>query len=370
MAQEFLALGLMSGTSADGISAAVVSFRDQSFKLRAYETFPYPRKIQDQLGRALKLRLPEISQLNFHIGECFAKSALKLLKRARIRPDKLAVVGSHGQTVYHGPEDPVPSTFQIGEAAVIARKLGVPVVSDFRSGDVALGGQGAPLIPFFDVFFYTRKKVRALQNIGGIANVTLTGKDLKTPIAFDTGPGNCLIDLSMRKITRRELSHDPSGQWAAKGRVREEWIRELFRHPYFKRKPPKSTGREEFGEEFLETHFGERLKSEPYDVLATLTRFSAQAIFESIRRFSPVFPREVIVSGGGVKNLTLMKHLKKYFSPVPVFSIEKWGVPLQAKEPIAFAFLGLRTLLGLINHLPQATGAKRAAILGKIILPV
>ncbi len=363
-----LALGLMSGTSGDGVSAVLVDFKDRSFKLIAYQTFPYSKSIREKIFAGARLKTSEISQLNMKLGELFADAALKIIKRSKISQKKIAVVGSHGQTIYHGPKDQVPSTFQIGESAVIAARTGIPVVSDFRPMDVALGGQGAPLIPYFDFFFYGNGSVKALQNIGGIANVTIVGKDLE-PTAFDTGPGNCLIDLAIQKITKEKLSHDPEGKWARRGRIDTGLIWRLMQHPYFKRRPPKSTGREEFGEASLKKYFWDFLLKHPHDALATLTFFTALTIREAITHFSPQAPEEIIVSGGGALNLTLMRHLKELFGRTKVRTIEEFGIPNQAKEPIAFAFFALRALQRKPNHLPQATGATKSAILGKLTQP-
>ena len=354
----------MSGTSGDGVSAALASFKNQSFKLIAYKTFPYPRALTGLLLHAEKLQTAEISQLNFRLGHLFADAALKIIHQSKIRRAKISVIGSHGQTIYHGPRDPIPSTLQIGEPAVIAEKTGIPVVSDFRPQDIALGGQGAPLIPFFDNYFYGQGPIRAFQNIGGIANVTLVGKNLRGPVAFDTGPGNCLIDWVIQHISKGKHSYDPSGKYARGGEVQIKWVHSMMYHPYFRRIPPKSTAREEFGADFIRRYLGRYFKRSPYDLLATLNYLTAFSIYESVRCLAKI--KEMIVSGGGVKNLTLMRHLKKLFAPVPVRSIEEFGIPAQAKEPMAFAFFAVRTLQGKINHLPSATGARHALILGKI----
>ena len=295
------------------------------------------------------------------------------MKRARLKPRDVRVIGSHGQTIYHGPRDRVPSTFQIGEAAILAEATGIPVVSDFRPPDIALGGEGAPLVPYFDFYFYGRGPVRAFQNIGGISNVTVVGRGLKSPVAFDTGPGNCLMDLAIRKITKGRLACDRSGKWAAQGEVDHKKIAAMMRHPYFKKRPPKSTGWEKFGGEFLELRAAARNWRRPFDLLATLNYFTALTIFEGLQRFAPKSLKEVIVSGGGAKNLTLMKNLKELFKQnrgqVTVRSIEALGIPAQAKEPVAFAFLALRALERKANHLPETTGACRAATLGKLCTP-
>ncbi|MBI2173888.1 MAG: anhydro-N-acetylmuramic acid kinase [Candidatus Omnitrophica bacterium] len=360
-----LALGLMSGTSCDGISAALVSFRGKTLRLLAQRSVSYPQRIVQLLHRSTQLNAPVFSSLNMELGEHFAKAALSLLRGSRIPPSRVSVIGSHGHTIYHGPDDPVPSTLQIGEPSIIAHRTGIPVVANFRPRDIAAGGSGAPLIPYFDEMFFGASKVRALQNIGGIANVTVVGSDIRT-LAFDTGPGNCLMDSIVRKISRGKMLYDARGHLALRGRIDHRAIGRLGQHPYFRKPPPKSTGRELFNEALLRQVFGSTLERHPLDVLATTTYFTAHSIVDSYRRFVPHRIKEVIVSGGGVRNRTLMDHLTRLLHPTLVFPIERYGIPAQAKEPIAFAYLALRTFQGKINHLPDTTGAKSAAILGAI----
>ena len=360
-----LALGLMSGTSCDGISCALAEFKSAQVRVIAEKTTPYPRRLVRTLRRGAALSAQELSSLNMTLGGLFAKAALRLLKSAKVPANKVTVIGSHGHTLYHGPNDAVPSTLQIGEAAVIAELTGIAVVADFRPRDMAAGGQGAPLVPFFDEAFFGNGAARALQNIGGIANVTFTGRGMTTQ-AFDTGPGNCLIDLAASCASSGRLKLDASGHLALRGRIDHRTIERLWRLPYFRKPPPKSTGRELFNEGLLKQTFGRELKRAPLDVLATVTYFTAHSIAESYRRFFPHRLREIIVSGGGVRNRTLMRHLTRLLAPVPVHSIERYNIPAQAKEPVAFAFLGLCAFKGQTNHLPAATGAKAARILGTI----
>ena len=361
-----LALGLMSGTSCDGVSAALARFQGRSIRVIAEHTSPYPERLVRLLRRGPILPASELSALNMTLGELFARTTLRLLKTARVAKHRVAVIGSHGHTVYHGPHDAVPSTLQIGEPAVIAQRTGIPVVADFRPHDIAAGGEGAPLIPYFDEAFFGGGPVRALQNLGGIANVTVVGRGIPTR-AFDTGPGNCLIDLAARRASRGRMRYDAHGHLALRGRVDHRAVARLWRHPYFRQEPPKSTGRELFNETLLRQAFGSQLSRTPVDVLATVTYFTAYSIVESYRRWLPRRIREVIVSGGGVYNRTLMRHLTKLLLPVPVHPIARYGIPPQAKEPVAFAFLALRTLQGRGNHLPHTTGAATACILGKLV---
>ncbi len=360
-----VALGLMSGTSCDGVSAALVRCHGRSLRVLAERTTPYPAALRRRLRQGPSLTAKELSALNMELGEYFARAARRLLASAKISPARVHVIGSHGHTIYHGPRDRIPSTLQIGEPAVIAQRTGLPVVANFRPRDIAAGGEGAPLIPYFDDAFFGGGPVRALQNLGGIGNVTVVGRDL-APIAFDTGPGNCLIDLVAQRASRGRLRFDAHGHLALQGRIDHRAVERLWRISYFRQPPPKSTGRELFNEALLADIFGPRLSRAPKDVLATVTYFTAFSIAESYRRFIPHRIREVLVSGGGVRNRTLMRHLARCLAPIPVHSIERYGIPAQAKEPAAFAFLALRALQHQANHVPATTGAKHLCILGSI----
>lgn len=357
-----MALGLMSGTSADGVSLALCDFYDRHFKLIGYKTFPYTKILRGEILKGKSLSAAELSRLNFSLGKFFADSALKFLKKSGCPASRIAVIGSHGQTLYHGPEDSPPNTLQIGEPSMLRELTGIPVVSDFRPRDIAAGGGGAPLISFFDQYFFGGGPVRAMQNIGGIANVTVVGKSI-APVAFDTGPGNCLIDSAIQKITKGKFYFDRGGKIAAKGTVNDKALRAMLAHPYFEKDPPKSTGREIFNEGFIPRYLW---RAKPEDLISTLTYFTARAIYHSCRSFIRSRIQEIIVSGGGALNVTLMRHLQDLFAPASVKSIGDWNIQVQAKEPMAFAFLAWRAIMGKINHLPQTTGARKAAILGKI----
>lgn len=360
------ALGIMSGTSGDGVSLALCRFHQYSFKILREQTYPYPKSIATLLKNVtansrVRPTLAEISRLNAILGIYFADCAVDFLKESRTSFSKIAVIGSHGHTVYHGPNDKPRNTLQLGEPSYLAERIGVPVISDFRPRDIAAGGQGAPLVPFFDDYFYGGGKIRALQNIGGIGNVTLVGMRVKT-IAFDTGPGNCLIDLEMERYSKGRLKFDRNGMLGAKGEVNMTAIYEMLRHPYFYQKPPKSTGRELFNQAFIDRY----LKKESFlNRIATLTFFTAASIFKSYEEFLPK-PHEILVSGGGTKNKTLMRHLSDLFNQTPVKPMETLGIPSQAKEPAAFAFFAWTALQKRTNHAPQTTGAKHACVLGKL----
>lgn len=335
-------LGLMSGTSADGVSAAVIE--TEPFRVLEYRTVAYPRAVR---GRILALRdatARELCEANFLLGELFARAALRMRT-------KFDLVGSHGQTVYHVPGR---STLQIGEPSVIAERTGRTVVADFRPRDIAAGGQGAPLVPFFDRAVFGGKRGRALLNLGGIANVTFVDGGR----AFDTGPGNCLIDEAVRRLGKGDF--DRGGRIAASGRVDVALLERWLAHPYFRRKPPKSTGRELFSWEFV------GVRPTP-DVVATLTVLTGRTVAEAIRRHGPKDLQEVIVSGGGVYNRTLMRHLEWMLWPVVPRPSSVYGLHPLAKEPAAFALLAAETLRGRPGNVPSATGARRAAVLGKIV---
>ena len=360
-----IAVGLMSGTSCDGISAVVVRFQGRTIRVLAHRTVPYPATLTSLLHHSAILPACTLSTLNIELGERFAAASTQLLSRAKISRHHVRIIGSHGHTIYHGPRDPIPSTLQLGAPAVIAHRTGIPVVADFRMRDVAAGGEGAPLMPYFDELVFGGGPVRALLNLGGIANVTVVGKR-RRPLAFDTGPGNCLLDPLAQRISRGRLRYDRGGTLARHGRIDHRAVARMWRDPFFRRPPPKSTGRELFNDTWLTRMFGRRITRAQTDVLATLTYFTAWSIAESLRRFGPPRIQEVIVSGGGVRNRTVMRHLCACLAPIPVVSIERYGIPVQAKEPAAFALFALRASRGEINHLPKTTGAAQACVLGAL----
>lgn len=361
---KHLAVGLMSGTSQDGVSAALCSFEKKRFELLRYQTYSYPPAMAKQISRGQDLSVPEFSRLNMVLGKFFAETTVQFLKKTHSRRSRVAVIGSHGHTIYHGPRDSPKNTLQIGEPSVIAERTGIPVVADFRMRDIAAGGEGAPLIPFFDQYFFGNGPVRALQNIGGIGNISVVGKNIH-PVAFDTGPGNGLIDLAAQRVTKGRLHYDNDGRISRRGKINKKAFDRMARHPYFSKKAPKSTGRELFNEKFIPAFLW---KDKPANVLATLTYFTAWTIFESWRKFIPHDLTEVIVSGGGALNETLMACLRHVFSPTPVHSISMWNIHPQAKEPAAFAFFALRAFLGKPNHLHLSCGSHcEPLILGKII---
>ncbi|HET6514998.1 MAG TPA: anhydro-N-acetylmuramic acid kinase [Thermodesulfovibrionales bacterium] len=368
-------VGLMSGTSHDGVDSAVVkileSGMDTRVRLLHHEHLDYPATLRARIKASFSGSPADICRLNFELGEFFGKAALACIGTAGLKISQVDAIASHGQTICHIPPDANRrgSTLQIGESAVIAKKTGLPVVSDFRTADMALNGHGAPLVPYADYILFRKKnRVTAAQNVGGIANVTVVTPELDEVTAFDTGPGNCLIDEAMHLLFRKP--YDKNGAAAKAGSVDEGVLKDLLSHPYLAKRPPKSTGREVFGPDLIrEILSRERMKAE--DVIATLTHFTACSIKNAYDRFVLRDYRvsEIIVSGGGARNPFLMGLLTDSFKPIPVKGSEAYGIPSMAKEALSFAILANETLRGKPSNVPRVTGAKGRAVLGKIILP-
>lgn len=377
--QQRLVAGLMSGTSLDGIDVALVRITGSGLGCRvepvAFKTFGYDEALRQAiLGvcRPDSSTAADICALNFRLGERFAETVLALCREAGVAAGELDLIGSHGQTIWHIPGH---STLQIGEPAVIAERTGVITVADFRVRDVAAGGQGAPLVPYTEYVLYRDAgKTRLLQNIGGIANVTVlpAGGGPEAVTAFDTGPGNMMIDYTVSRITGGRQAFDRDGHMAGNGQVNATMLRELLAHPYLKQQPPKSTGREVFGEPFAKALVDKYLAGGvgEYDIVSTLTWFTAASIAGSYRRF--ILPRyrvaEVIVSGGGSHNRVLMDLLRRQLPDMTVRTQEELGFSSDAKEALAFAILANEAVSGRANNLPAVTGARGPVVMGKISL--
>jgi anhydro-N-acetylmuramic acid kinase len=341
--------GVMSGTSLDGIDVAIVDIRGKRIETVAFQSEPYPRPVRDALLNVSTVA--EVSRLNFLLGELYAKAILATRQR-------IELIGLHGQTIYH---EGGKHTLQIGEAAVVAERTGIDVISNFREADIAAGGQGAPLVPFVDyLLFRHAKKNRVALNIGGIANITVIPAAAKTTevVAFDTGPGSMVIDALVSHMTGGKERFDHDGRIAASGSVEGRLLRTLLRNPYFKRKPPKTCGREQFGGEFVDGLLRTGLPL-PH-LIATATELTARTIARAIRG-----GHEVIVSGGGVHNSWLMQRLKAALPECSVKSSGELGIDPDAKEAIAFAVLAYESAQRRPGNLPSATGARHPAILGK-----
>jgi anhydro-N-acetylmuramic acid kinase len=373
--------GLMSGTSVDGVDAAIIDIDGDKVSVLAFDTFAYPVEVRRSIFKVVESKKSgpaEVSHLNFVIGEVFAEAVMKLCRRSGIDLETVDLIGSHGQTIYHNPKGrqfgkrTVRSTLQIGEPSVIAQRTGITIVADFRPRDMAAGGQGAPLVPFADyVLFRNKKQSRAIQNIGGIANVTYLPKGCQRSdiIAFDTGPGNMIIDGFISLATKGREKFDRSGKIAGRGTVDRKMLNNMLRHPFFRMRPPKSTGREMFGKEYCNALYRRARKKElsVEEIAATVTAFTAASIGLSYRRFLPVMPDELILCGGGARNNTLIKMLREELGEVKILASDELGINCDAKEAISFAILAYATIKGIANNTPSVTGAKEPLILGKIV---
>jgi len=382
-----LVAGLISGTSMDGIDAALVRISgpatEPRVRLLAFETYPYVASVRQRILRVAAGEAStagEISRLNFLLGELFAEAALGVCRAALVSPEHLVAIGSHGQTIYHQGTPcrecgrNIASTLQIAEPAVIAERTGVPVVADFRTADMAASGQGAPLVPLVDYLLLgdARRGTVAL-NIGGIANLTVipAGAKPEQVFGFDTGPGNMVIDGLVRDYTRGQKTYDAGGRWAARGRLIEPLLAELLRVPFFKRQPPKSAGREQFGQPFRKQYFLKGRGARREDLLRTATELTARTITDALDRFvlGSIPVDRFIVSGGGAHNRLLVGRLGQLLPRMRVQRSDACGLPVDAKEAIAFAVLADRTMHGLPGNFPKVTGARHPVVLGKISRP-
>jgi len=372
-----LLLGLMSGTSADGVTAAIVKIPSLSklgCEILAWETYRYPQALRERIFELFSEQtgtVDRICSMNFALGEYFAEAALKIIAKANLQPRDIYAIGSHGQTVYHRPLKP-RSSLQIGQAAVIAERTGITTVGDFRARDIAAGGQGAPLLPYVDyLLFRSDGKSRAIQNIGGIANVTVLPKGCQKDMiwGFDTGPGNMIIDALVKHFTKGRSRFDKDGRMARAGSVDKQLLNHVMSTPFIKKRPPKTTGREVFGD-----HFARQLlqharcrKLGMFDTIATATAFTCESIVHSYRRF--IYPQteidEVVLGGGGSKNRVIVETLREELD-CKVLLHEDFGIPSEAKEAVAFAILANETLDGKPSNVPSATGASHRVVLGTI----
>jgi anhydro-N-acetylmuramic acid kinase len=385
--------GVMSGTSADGINVALVRIQGRGFRSRlellAHYEFPYAPEVRRAVLQAMNAsaaRVADLARLNFTLGSLYANAVRAAQRRAKLECE---LVGCHGQTIYHQSTPspylgrPIACTWQTGESAIIAATLGVPVVSDFRPADMAAGGKGAPLVPYLDfVLFRHRRFGRIVQNIGGIGNLTAI-PPRATPdevVAFDTGPGNMVIDAIAERLFDRP--YDRNGRLAAKGEPIERVVDQLLRRSFFRQKPPKTAGREQFGQAFALELMRLCRRADHHDVIATAAALTARSIGNAVRdivlpmdadnmqtasRWSSRY-RQFVVSGGGTRNTTLMRMIREELTPlkIQVRTTDDFGMPSMAKEAVAFALLAYQTWRHLPSNVPSATGASRSAILGKI----
>ena len=386
-----LVIGLMSGTSVDGIDAAIVKITGHGLEtevdLIAFETFPFPTGVPQRILALCQPdtgRVDDICEMNFYIGHLFAEAAKHVIQKNGMSTNDIDLIGSHGQTIHHLPKDTsadcndsrYPSTLQVGEPAVIAHETGIPTIADFRVADMAAGGQGAPLVSYPDyLLFHDTKKTVGLLNIGGIANLTVLPANgtIDTVCAADTGPGNMCIDAVVSEITEGAEHYDKDGARAALGTSHESLINEWLKHPFFQLSPPKTTGREMFGHTYAMeclANCREHNLSDN-DCIATLTELTVQTIADYIERFitgqNPI--DTLYVSGGGVHNQTIMRQLNEVLANTAVKPVDNSGISADAKEAIAFAILANESLHGNAGNLPSATGASVRKILGKFVCP-
>ena len=390
-------IGLMSGTSHDGVDAALVEIplnppfskgenrfpplekggkggfdtamsSEINLELITHINIPYRTALRNDIRQAFNGNTELICRLNFKLGYVFAKAVKLLLKKTGFRPEDIDAIASHGQTIHHIPpsgKNP-GSTLQIGEASVIAEQTGILTISDFRTADMAAGGHGAPLVPMADYLLFRESgKVRAVLNIGGIANVTIVRDRIDDTVAFDIGPGNSLIDEAMLLISKGKKSFDKNGAFARSGEIIPGLLSELLSHPYFRTTFPKSTGRETFGTIMLKKFFNKCRGFKPPDIVSTLTHLTATTVYNAIVNFKP---DEIILTGGGVNNCFLTELIYDKFKSdgVTIRNISDYGIPAQAKEAVSFAILGYQTLNSKTGNIPSVTGARHGVILGKI----
>ena len=384
-AQAMIVAGIMSGTSADGVDVVLTRITQSTpspkIKFLAHESFPYPRRLREAVLQAMdakSITTAELARLHWRLGEVYADAAAAMFSKHGVQPQ---LIGCHGQTIYHQGVakkylgQPLRCTWQLGEASLIAAKTDVPVVSDFRPMDMAVGGQGAPLVPMLDyVLFRDEKRPRALQNLGGIGNLTAipANAQLNDVLAFDTGPANMVIDACMKQLFGKEFDRD--GRIAARGLVMQPVIDALLRDKYFIAMPPKSAGREQFGEAYTENFLRlcRKQKAKSKDIIATATALTAESIAQAYQRFAqPALgyaKADYILAGGGAHNKTLVAMLRERLAPLgcTVKRSGELGIPSQAKEAVAFALLAWLTWHQLPGNVPTATGAARPAILGKV----
>ena len=358
-------IGLNSGTSCDGIDVALVKFKKGDLKPIFVDGIvcDYPRHVRKLIVEICHgMSLQRTRELNFLLSKLFAEAALKIMRKNKLTSEDILLIGSHGQTIFHKPR---VTSVQIGDGSVIAHQTNIRTISNFREADIKVGGEGAPLMPFLDwIIFNKNQQIKAVLNIGGISNVTVVGKNI-IPIAFDIGPGNALIDLVSQIYFKKYF--DKNGKIARKGKIHHDFIEKALQDAYFKKKPPKSTGKEYFNLNFVKKYFSVET-CHGMSLLATVTYFSAKVIEKSFKDF--ILPKyeikEMVLSGGGIKNKTLISHLKKLLPDIKLVFSDKYGMPSKYKEAMLFALLGYTCYLEKSNNIPSCTGAKTKVILGKI----
>ena len=369
--------GIMSGTSLDGVDVAIVDIRGKKIEPVAFHTVPYPKNVREAiLGVSNTMtHTSAISRLHFLLGELYAEAVRLTCRRRRVPLHSISLCGMHGQTIFHegAPVNylgrRVASTLQIGDASVVAERTGLWIISNFRERDIAAGGRGAPLVPLADYLLFRHRRIgRIALNLGGIANITVipAGASREDVLAFDTGPGNMVIDALVSRMTEGRQTYDRDGRIARRARIHDRMLRSMLADPYFKLRPPKTAGREQFGQEFASGLIATGL---PLEVLvATATEFTARSVANAITAYAgsdPDAAREVIASGGGVHNRWLMRRVRELLPGFTVSTSADHGIDPDAKEAIAFAVLAHEFVMSRPGNLPSATGARRAVLLGR-----
>ena len=373
--RERMVAGLISGTSMDGVDVVICKLSGSGIKtvwdLLYFNSYPYSNNIRKKVIDTLIGTAEDVCRLNFDLGKEFSYRLKRAFEESGIDVGQLDLIGSHGQTIYHVNGQ---SSLQVAEASVIAEDFGVPVISDFRVRDIAAGGNGAPLVPYLDYVLFGKDGGKLLLNLGGIANFTIipsAGADLDNIRAWDTGPANMLIDLATMHLTEGKEKFDESGKYAAEGKINENWMKNLMAHPFVTKSPPKSTGREDFGEEYFQSllsAFKVNTKQDKLDLIATVTRFTAESVYSNFKSFSNSGDDilEVIMSGGGADNPVIKGHLEELFSGISIKQIDDYGILSDAKEAFAFAVLANEFISGTPTNIPSVTGADKRVLLGKL----
>ncbi len=382
--KSHIVIGLMSGTCTDGVDAALVEMEGYDIHTKVtllnFLTIPYEEELRNLLLRIASGSYGgsyEISKANILLGHLFAEACVAVCEKGNMPIEKIDYIGSHGHTVYHQPQvelyfgHQIQSTLQIGEAAIISERMKCPVIADFRVRDMAAGGLGAPLVPYTEYLLYSENgKNIALQNIGGIGNLTYlpADGDRDKILAFDTGPGNMIIDALTTIYTKNQKTYDEGGRIAARGKIQPELLKWMLQDPYIHSAPPKTTGREHFGEGFVSEILQQiaKRKISLVDCIATSTMFTAKSIELNVRNQLPKIPECLIIGGGGSQNRTLLRFIKSCLSQCKVMTNEELGMDSNAKEAIAFAILANESMYGICNNIPSATGAEHGVVMGKL----
>ena len=370
------AIGIMSGTSLDGIDIILCDIKDSelpiNIKTLITHTYPMPVDIKAKILKsiALETNVKDITSLNFELGYMFADAVNAFIKANRINKDDITFIASHGQTLYHIPKDEkdhIRSTLQLGDGSIIANQTGIDTIYNFRVADMAVGGQGAPLVPFADYILFQSDTInRALHNLGGISNLTILekSKSIEDVRAFDTGPANMMIDYAMQVLFNQ--SYDEDGLMASQGDVIIDLLDTLMANPYIKQQPPKSTGRELFGDTYTASLLKQYQDYDKKDIIATLTEFTILTIIDAYQNLVDIPLDEIICSGGGAHNKYIMKRLEAALYPIKVLKIEDLGFDSKSKEALAFVLLGNQTIKRQTSNIKRATGASQSVILGQI----